>query len=280
MIAGFKTSNTLASLHSGKETTMGFRSFSTLLSFLLLTAFAIDLQAQPLTGDALMVVRSTTISEGDHDDLLRDRLEGLGLTVAFVADDAPVPALSSYELILVSETCISSNVNPGYNTTIPLIQMEVGANDDLNLGGGVDGTDYTGYTLGTDINILTVAHYITEFLPSAGAITITDTSSFSFGTTATYGAGAEVLADWPSDPTWKALLVWEVGAALFDSSPAPERRVIFGLRNDPSPGMSHVLPDGLTLFDRSVTWVMGQDAPEPPPTPSTDIGDGVWTRYQ
>jgi hypothetical protein len=257
---------------------MGHR-FAAILAFLpVFILLATGLQAQPLTGDALMVVRTTSISEGDHDDFLRDRLESLGLTVTFAADDAAVPSLSPYELIVVSETCISSNVNPGYDTAIPLVNMEVGANDDLNLGGGVDGVDYTGYTLGTDINVLSVAHYITNFLSSAGNVTITDTSSFSVGTTGNYGAGAEVLADWPDDSSWKAILVWEIGSALYDSSPAPERRVILGLRDDPSPGMSHITADGWTLFDRCVTWVMGQEGA--PPTPEAGLDHEDWDEYK
>jgi hypothetical protein len=217
---------------------------------------AATVPARVLTGAALFVVADAgAVSAADQ--AVRQRLEGIGLTVTTRSDELVLATdATGKALVVISASVDSAQVGTKLTAVpVPLVTWEDALYDELAMAtsSGVVGGQ-------TGIEVLYAAH------PAAGgqrdAVTVVAAASqVRWGTP---GASAAIVALASGGPQRAAHFVYEQGAPLTSGVAAPARRV--GTFLDPS--TSHQLTDaGWAIFDASIVWAVrgGGPRPETPP---------------
>jgi hypothetical protein len=168
----------------------------------------------------LYVVGSTTLIAGDA--AVKSRLEGLGFTV--VVKDAPSSATADATgkvLVVISESVTATDVGIKFrDVAVPVLTLEAGLFDDMQMTGPTVGTDYDNATGQTQVVIADSSHPMSAGL--SGTVTVTTSATaFAWGRP---GAGAVKAATLGTDATKYALFGYETGASMFNGMSAPARR--------------------------------------------------------
>jgi hypothetical protein len=196
----------------------------------------------------LYVVGSTTLIAGDA--AVKSRLEGLGFTV--VVKDAPSSATADATgkaIVVISESVTSTDVGAKFrDVAVPVLTLEAGLFDDMQMTGPTVGTDYDNATGQTQVVIADSSHPMSAGL--SGTVTVTTSATaFAWGRP---GAGAVKVATLGTDATKYALFGYETGASMFNGMSAPARRAgVFLWKDTPT----FLNTGGWTLFDAAVRWV-------------------------
>ncbi len=212
-----------------------------------------------LTGEALFVAGSTNLN--DADAAIKARLEGMGLTVTVVDDDACATAdAEGKDLVYVSSTIASSKVGSAYrDCAVPFITHESFLFDDMKMTGSTLNTDYGAYSGESSVAITGEGHPLAAGLN--GDIAVYGSSGvLSFGMP---GDGCVRVACSPADGDRCAIFGYEDGAGMVGMD-APAKRVGFFLTDAAATSLT---AEGWQLFDASVTWALEGESVAPAPTP-------------
>ena len=217
---------------------------------------------KPLAGTALFVVADAA-AVGAGDVAVRQRLEGLGLTISTKSDGKVKATDANGATVVVISSSVDSNLlgTMFRDTAVPLVTWEHALYDSLGMGaeGGILADQ-------TAIQVVHAAH------PSAaerkGNVTVlTPKGNVRWGTP---GANAAIVA-YTSDKH-AAQFVYEAGVALTTGAPAPARRV--GTFLDAG-NAQQLGADGWALFDASVVWAAGSGKAVPAVVPACGLAGQV-----
>lgn len=230
----------------------------------------------------------------DPDDLaVYNRLQVRGFPVTVSDDDTDNPGdASNYQLIVISATSFSNLVGTHYrDVTVPVLNWDVILNDDLALTGIDNNTQEATVTTGM---IVTGGHYITSGMGTGSTVQLYNPGGSTCWSAYLPGSG-QGLSELDPDLTTlvisqtapnKALLtVGETGTQVYNGVVLQARRACIYLDDDfVYSSWSVLTATGVTLFDRTVDWLLGFDLLAPTPTstpvtvsPSPTFTPGVWT---
>ncbi|UCC81740.1 MAG: DUF2341 domain-containing protein [Gemmatimonadota bacterium] len=225
--------------------------------YALSTAEIATLNANPpgacgaAAGDVVMMVVANAATRDLVDDSLAAYLQTQGLTVVFADDDDTratydsIVAADGVDVIYVSPTSGSAAIGTKlYDIGTGLVMSNRGNWDNFELSAN-DNEDS-----GTTTEIVDNTHFITQPF-STGLLTINSVSDFRGWGSGGFGAGAQLLAQYPSDPTRAMILVYEAGALLQNGQPAVARRVGMYVETET---WSNYTADTKTLIYRSILW--------------------------
>ena len=202
---------------------------------------------------ALVLGNATTPASGDN--AFRNRLLGLGYTVALVDDDALAsPAsIGTPSIVVVSSSVVPSKI-PAWmaSSSTPILNGEAYAQGTLQLATG--GTEPASQTT---LQILDASHPLAAGL--SGSVAVQTSTNIARGAPV---GGADVIARHPGAPA-PSLYGIETGTTLLDGSSAPARRVGFFTSY---PSQTKLNANGWKLFDAAVAWLTPAT---PPPTTTT-----------
>lgn len=209
-------------------------------------AATLTVQTLPPSRNALFVVSSGAFPTA-ADRTARNRLVGLGFTVA-TADDDAVPSAAGYDLVVVSSTTVSSKVGTAFTASaVPVVTWEVGLLDDLGMTGSVLDTDFGTVAAQTALDVTDPTHPLAAGL--TGTVTVhTTADDFNW---AVPGASAAFVASLAGDASRAAVFGYDTGDALVAGGSAPAPRVALFMGNL---GPSLLTTDGWALFDAAVSW--------------------------
>jgi hypothetical protein len=145
---------------------------------------------QAPSPQVLFVVGSTTLIPGDA--AVKARLEGLGFTVA--VKDAPSSATADATgkaLVVISESVTAIDVSTKFrDVAVPVIVMEAGLYDEMQMTGTTLGTDYDNATGQTQLAITDSTHPMAAGMTGTATATTTATA-FAWG-----NPGASAVPQW------------------------------------------------------------------------------------
>ncbi|MDX1404915.1 MAG: DUF6701 domain-containing protein, partial [Woeseiaceae bacterium] len=189
-----------------------------------------SLAANPPTdcGGNVLIIADDSASPGASDTALQAYLEGRGLTIFYADDDDAeydtAIANNNIDVVYISSSAFSSKISPAKvgSLTVGVVNANNDNNDDLCLGGGDTNTDPE-----TTINLVDNSHFVTSPYSTGNFTAYTSGARAIWG--GSYGAGAQVLAQNPSNAAEGAIVVFETDAMLDDCPTvpiaAPARRV-------------------------------------------------------
>lgn len=186
------------------------------------------------------------------DERVRSHLETRGYGVRFV-DQAASPAVAAdADLVVISSTVSSKNVQAGWRTLDkPIVTWENDLLDDLAMTGKRHDVDFGETGRERYLWIVNAPHPIAAGLPAGTTNVYGKQAPMSWGKP---GLGASIIATVYGQPDKAAIFAYEKGATMDYESLAPARRVMFFLDNDTFVNLS---PAGLALFDAAVDWAAG-----------------------
>lgn len=198
------------------------------------------------------------------DLVIINHLENRGFLVTAIDDDASQTTDAEGKvLVVISSTVGSGSVNIKFtDVAIPIINWEEALFDDLKMtGDSGSAPDHHGSTGGqTEIQILDPTHPLAAGL--SGTQTVTSSpQTMSWGYLEITPTDAVPVATVGGNPQQWAIWAYEKGDALYDTLPAPEKRVGFFF-NGGSPTAN--TSEATRLFDAAVNWALGiVDEPAP-----------------
>jgi murein DD-endopeptidase MepM/ murein hydrolase activator NlpD len=202
---------------------------------------------QALTGSVLYVAGSTSLNAADT--ALRNRLQGLGLTVQVKSASSSATAdATGKALVVVSSTVSPTSVgNKFKHVTVPVLTWESGIYDDMGL------TPTSSTSFGTQSS-QRQGSVVTPSSPLAaglsGTVTITSQNgTFNWGKPS---AAAKVLT-LSGDASKSVVFAYAAGQAM-PGLTAPARRVGLFLGDTTATVLTQ---SGWALFDAAVNWAVG-----------------------
>jgi len=214
--------------------------------------------ATSLSGEVLFVAGSTNLN--DADTAIKARLEGMGLAVTVVDDDACATAdAEGKDLVYVSSTIASSKVGSKYrDCAVPFVTHESFLFDDMKMTASTLNADFGAYSGASSIAVSAAGHPLAAGL-SGNVAVYASSGVLSFGKP---GEGCVRVACNPADADQCVIFGYEEGAGMVGMD-APAARVGFFLTDADA---SLLTVEGWQLFDASVTWALGgSSAPAPAP---------------
>jgi hypothetical protein len=210
-------------------------------------------EASLLSGTALFVANSTTLSNADNQ--LRNRLEIMGLQVVVKSASSATSADATGKVIVVVSSTVSpSSVNTKFRTVpVPVLTWESELYDDLGMTPTAAGN--FGTQSGQKSLSVTAGHPLAAGL-SGTQLVFNEPNSPSLTTTFNWGkpnANAASVATIPSDTSHVAIFGYEAGASM-PGLVAPARRVGF-FAGDTS--AANFTANGWALFEAAVNWSLG-----------------------
>lgn len=199
-------------------------------------------------GDALLIVGSTTLTNGDA--AFKTRLEGLGYGVvvkdAAAAVGGPTGDAKDKTVIVIATTPLDTDINTKFKTVaVPALVSREAALDDMGMTGSVTPC-YTGADQ-TQVSIVAPTHPLAARL--SGTVEVASISPFGCGLPNSNAAKVATLA---SDSSKSTIFGYEKNAAM-PGVTAPARRVGFFARGDAASNFNSA---GWALFDAAVKWVV------------------------
>lgn len=221
-------------------------------------------QAIVVSGPALLVVGSTTLSTGDA--ALSQRLTSLGLTVIVKAGTAVTAADGTGKLVVISDSVTSGDVNTKFRTSAsPVVNMESALFDDLAMT-GIAATEYGTTANQTSVLLLGTPGSL------VGDVTVPVTSSAKTFTWGRAGANAKRVAVLASDPSASTIFAYEKGVSMVGLV-APARRVGWFATGDAPASFN---ASAWSLFDAAINWAASKSAtPDCSAANSCGLSDGA-----
>jgi hypothetical protein len=184
---------------------------------------------------------------------------GLNWNVVRVDDDAPAgDVLTTYSLVVVSDSIASGDFGQHSADNVPIIAMETAIFDD----GQTDRDLYLSNGQGSNqeqtMKIIDASHPITSIFGTGGLIFNRDESGGMMGRgDGGLSTGSQALAANPGNATQFCLSVVDTGGLLRPGAPvatAPNRRVLYGMNTD---GFQEPSIRGAYLWQRTAQWAAG-----------------------
>lgn len=201
-----------------------------------------------LPKSALLVVDDpNAMIQGDG--ALRDRLVGLGFSVALLDDDGISGGKAAgYDLVVVSESTSSTAIGTTLrDIATPVVVMESLLYDDMAMASSNERT--AGYS---SVTITNASHPLAAGLTGTPTTSATETYGW-----AVVGAAAQVAATLPDDSTKATVFGYEAGASLVTGTAAARRVGLFVYKTMP-PTLTTA---GWALFDAAVNWAAPAASP-------------------
>jgi hypothetical protein len=219
-------------------------------------ALTVPAPQRALAGTALFVVADAS-AVGAGDVAVRQRLQGLGLTVVTKSDGQVRASDATGAALVVISSSVDSNLlgTMFRDTPVPLVTWEHALYDSLGLAAPSGAlADQTG------VDVVHGAHPTAAGRRNAVAV-LSAAGGLRWGTP---GAGAAIVAYARGSTSRAAQFVYETGARLVTGAAAPARRVGTFLDHGSSQNLT---ADGWALFDASVVWAAasGRAVPAVPP---------------
>ncbi len=197
--------------------------------------------------DALMVVGTTTLSEGDA--AVKLRLEALGYTVTLKDGASAAGAdAAGKEVVYIAQSVDSNNVTTKFrDVTVPVIVTEPALFKDMGMTGPVSEVDWANTMNQTNLVIEDPTHPLAAGMK--GEVTVTTSPRhFAWGRP---NANAERVARLRNEESHFGVFGFERGATMLTLD-APARRVGLFLFETTPPALNN---NGWALFDAAVNWV-------------------------
>ncbi len=203
-----------------------------------------------------IVANPTGTSATDASDrAVRDHLAAdLGCDVTVVGHTAVQTSHGDgKQLIICSSSVSSGNVGAKFrDTAVPFINWEAGLQDDMAMvAASSDGFDRPSQT---DIDIVSPAHPLAAGLAAGVRTVVNSAQGFTAGRP---NANAQVIATIAGNASEACIYVYEEGAILANSAPAPALRIHIFLQNT---AFANLNDDGLKLFDAAVEYALAPAA--------------------
>ncbi|HUA99924.1 MAG TPA: hypothetical protein VMA34_16440 [Terracidiphilus sp.] len=260
---------------------------------LLILAFASAAGARMLSAAALkgkhvlFIVGEPGEGQPTDDALVRKHLEQMGFVVTTVKDASAATPPEGTDLIVISSTADARILQGRYAaSTIPVFTWDTYLYPEMKM---------TGPHLHTDYEVVDPQHFFARSYSELYGYAAGNTSEIAraaglkpelFGTlylepeTAGWGRpaeGATTIVTFEGDPGKAGVFAYERGSMMYDSFPAPARRVGFYLSDanfhlltaaygpaDKDPQL-HDWYAGLRLFDAAIRWAASPPPPMPEP---------------
>lgn len=212
-----------------------------------------------ITGTALLISSSAVLTSADT--AVRNRLQGLGLSVTVKADSVSAAAdATGKALVVISSTVTAPYVGTKFrDVNVPVVTWESQLYDDL----GMTTTSTLNYgtsALQRNLAISATTHPIASGL--SGTVAVTSASStFNWGKP---NANAVKVAALATDSTRAGVFAYDTGASM-PGRVAPARRVALFLGDTSA---SVLTASGWKLFDQAINWAAGSNG-----TPGDADGD-------
>jgi hypothetical protein len=166
----------------------------------------------------VLLIVSNSASPTASDQALKTYLESNGFTVFYADDDDadynPAITANNIDVVYVSSSVGSAALgNKTRDLTVGVVMANGGSWDNQLL----HCTGSSTQTPGTDANLVDNTHFITQPFSTGVFTAYTGTGSLGWGDN--LGPGAQVLVQMVGQPTQGALVAWDTGSGLCDSSP-------------------------------------------------------------
>jgi hypothetical protein len=207
-------------------------------------------------GHILVVVGDASVPTAD-DDALRDLIEDLGHTTAYVSDET-AEDVTGFDGVIICDSSSSGTLGTKYNTVaIPVITHEQGNTAELRiitLEGTGDSTVTSNAIIQDDTHPIADGPY--------GSFTGNEvfSSATTWGhiddTVADLGAGGVYVAHHPAVgfDNRKFIAAYESGGLLADGNAAPAKRAFLTGRLNVATSLT---ADGIALFKNAYAWAFG-----------------------
>ena len=213
------------------------------------------------TGVLFVVATPGALTAGET--AVRNRLTGLGFTVAVADDDTVGTAQATgTAFVLISQSASShlAGVKTLSGVAVPVWVAKPYLFDDFGLTGPVGGTDY-GDKAGTQLTIVDPAHPLAA--GQSGTVAVQTSGRLSFGRPV---AAAVVAARAGTDAS---VFTLAPGALRANGTPAPACRLTFPLVGN---GPAAFTSAGWAMFDAAARWAAANCRSSTPPPPDPEPG--------
>ncbi len=212
----------------------------------------------------LFLAEHTTLNATDQ--LIKDRMETLGLTVTVLDDNSLTVAQTTGKALIFISSTVSGGTVAAYTwlstLAIPIINCEKDVMDNLKMTGATSGTDF-GTDDGEDaLNFIAPAHPIAGGL-SGVQVVYSNAIKMVWGKPS---SGATVIAQMTSNSTRAGIFSYETGATMVGQT-APARRVGFFFY--PSSSSFSPTAAGWAVFENALRWAI--NCPSTPPCTKTAL---------
>ncbi|MFK7788991.1 MAG: hypothetical protein AB8C95_05770 [Phycisphaeraceae bacterium] len=211
------------------------------------------------TTNRLLFVAGQGSSISAQDQAKKDLFESWGYVVTVIDDSDAASvyesAAANSDLIFISEEVNSGSVNTKLRDhAIGIVTDEGYLHDDFGLTSGNGATSASA----ADIDLVDTDHAITKGFDTGSLVFINNAIPFRY-VTSSIASGVTVLADTSGTGTEAVMLCADIGDTLHHG-PAVGRRVIFPSNSDLD--VNDLTSNGLTLLQRSLRWVAGEEEDE------------------
>jgi len=210
----------------------------------LVTVTVLEPSSSTILNIAL-VCGDSNCSNNSKDVPLLNHLLGLGYNVDTKNDDGPSWNPLDYDIIVISESVLSSNTDWLKDAQVPILTVEGSNSDELEMGDG-------GSSSGGGSKFISIAQPHPITVGFSGIVEVT-TSSNNLGhmTGWNAGSGIKALAYYEDSGDIKAkILAVEKDGMLVDGSEAADKRVFFGAQY-----FGHLNGNGIQLFNQALDWL-------------------------
>ena len=197
----------------------------------------------------LFVVGASPVNSSDqylYDIMTLDMEASVTVRLA----SAAAPTLTSYDVVVISETSLSSDVVGKYsNASIGVVNLENASWDENDLAA------FNANVTATTDAVITASHPITTGY--SGTTTILSTAAQMRGaTTSNVAASADYLLNVVGNSSFLIAFAYEKGATLLNSHVAEARRVALGFHSDTYSVFAQPAED---IFKTSIRWASSGD---------------------
>jgi hypothetical protein len=215
----------------------------------------IDAEPKACSGRVLLVVGAAPLTVGDN--VIRDRLRGLGYTAVIVeAAAATVADANGTDFGFISRTTRAADFNAAFrDLPLPLLVPEYGLYSSLGMTGPTLDADWGAMTLSTtDLTITDSSHPLAAGFTATVTVMTPGDGLYGFGVPS---ARAATVATPVGKDGRYAIFGYERGAEMVGLT-APARRVGWFVDKEAA---NRLTATGWALFDAAVKWTAGACAP-------------------
>lgn len=205
----------------------------------------------PAPKRRILYVFREDYKERPVDEKVKHRLDSLGYQVTFIDASKPAPT-EGYDLVMISANVSARALGDKYaKVEIPVFMWESDIQDDMRYTGKHREVDFGKGENDHYIWVTNAPHPMAGGIPAGTNVVFNADQLIGWGKP---GLGAAIIAILPGQPDKAIIYGYEKGATMDYDFLAPARRVMFLLNNATFPYLTNT---GLTLFDSSVAWAIG-----------------------
>lgn len=216
-------------------------------------------------GKKLLYVERKFAFEGEETDKhIVAHLKQMGFNVTVADQMDPETRAEGEDAILISATCSKYKLSNKYvDTRVPVLLLEGLYSDTMRLTGRDRYVDYGEHGEPNEsddppeayLKIVGAWHPMAAGLPPGLVQVLKEPGMMKW---AVPEPSAIAIASLPGEAEQKAIFDYEKGSAMYGGFIAPGRRELFPLDND---AFDDLTPQGVTLFDAAVEWLVSPQKP-------------------